>query len=270
MNRLLSCQNYKEVVLHFFNQSRLGEPHLTMSDFSKKIGVSSSTLSEIINMRHHPSPKTLKKLINAFDLNESESLYLINLVRESGAKNFEVREVARQTNQKQRNLDGYVNLSEDRFKEISDWYYLAIFEFLKKDDVGRSPEVISSKLGVDVHTVESALIKLSSLGIVYEKRGYFYAKDILLNVDAKGEVSLPIQGFHRSMIEYFLEHGLTQPPAQRDIASKFFHVDEEDLQMIKEEIKLFRFNLHAKLNGKKSNKKKLYVFCSQFFEIGNS
>ena len=63
-------------------------------------------------------------------------------------------------------LPGFLPLSDDEFEMLSEWHHFAILELIKTDDFETEPAKISTRLGIHVEEVKSALDRLQRLNFI--------------------------------------------------------------------------------------------------------
>ncbi|WP_374028926.1 DUF4423 domain-containing protein [Bdellovibrio bacteriovorus] len=130
----------KEYLSQIIEQKKKKNPRFSQRAFAQQIGLTSTTLNEILKGKRKISPKTIAKLKAAFSENE-ELLQLLDDQTSAVFSTFHIE-------------------SKAMTETASNWFYLAILELMQTEDFNEDPAWIAKRLGIQVESVEKALADL--------------------------------------------------------------------------------------------------------------
>ncbi len=137
-----------------FTELKLKNPSFSLRSYSRKLGLSSSAISEILNGKRNISVKLARRISDGLCLSPKESLSLLNLFPNKRLSGNSLP------------VKTYIQLSQDQFNVMSDWYHFAILSLSETTGFKDKAEWISKRLHVPARSAHQALERLSRLGLM--------------------------------------------------------------------------------------------------------
>lgn len=202
--------------------------------FAKSLRVENSWLSKVIRGKREISDELIERIGQRLGLSPTDVEKFKNSRQESAA---------------QKDLSGkFMQLSQDSFEIISEWYHFAILELMKLENFRQDKKWISKRLGISPHEVLSAVERLQRINV--------------LLVDESGCWIDNSQGFtthnlginfsstaHRKLQATILEKSVVAlqniPITHRDHSSMMMATSQAKLEEAKRRIDEFRYSLSA-------------------------
>ncbi len=132
-------------------ESQVKNPGYSLRAFSKKIGMSASATSEILNGKRRVS-KTLAERI-------AKNLLMDPIETQAMLKTFDAASVPDMNRTALR-------LTADQFEAISDWVHFAILSLVRTANFQSSASFVASRLGISVLHAQTSLKRLTRLGLL--------------------------------------------------------------------------------------------------------
>lgn len=140
-----------------FIQSKIKNPAFSLRAFARKLDMSPSAVSEIIQGKRRISRKLAERIICRLSLDPKEARSLLKLFSQPGTQETSPAE--------------YLELSTDRFRTISEWYHFGILSLAETRGFQSDSKWIASRLKLRVQEVEKALERLERLGMIRREAG---------------------------------------------------------------------------------------------------
>lgn len=150
-------QSPREFLKQEYVRRRAQNPNFSLRSFAKWLKISPSQLSQMLSGKRKITLKILKKMSGKLSLSPIEKKQLLSLTYEG--LDFLEEPVANK----------YLQLKEDQFRLIADWYHLAILSLTKVKGAKSDVRWISRRLGISMEDAEQALCRLQRLGILQLK-----------------------------------------------------------------------------------------------------
>lgn len=232
----------------YFEDKRCKNQRLSLRMFSRKLGVSPATLSQVLNGKRQLTRPTAEKIAARLNLTPEQKHEFLQ-----DGKLGELAEA-----------DDFAVLEMDSFRLISDWYHYAILSVLELEGVDLSNDGISLRLGITKRQTKDAIARLTRLGIVAPVDGKLkQVSEPLSTKDALAEPAI------RSYVTQYLERAHqaldANPSETMDYSTMVMAIDARDIPEAKLEIKRFRRRLCKKLES--GRKRRVYAFSCQLFPI---
>lgn len=143
----------KEILKKEYVKRNNINPAYSMRAFSNYLGIGIASLSDCFNDKRQLSKRNSEKIIDKLELSPEQRDAILNFKpkEEEGINQLE--------------------LAEDQFQVISDWYHSAIMELALVKGQKSAPEWIANKLGISKLEVEMALKRLERLGLLTKRNG---------------------------------------------------------------------------------------------------
>lgn len=233
-------------------------PGYSMRAFAKQLGVSVSTLSEVLNgKRAFSKGSTFRVADRLFTCTEKRQSFLLSAL-------------GLQFSPEGLNIDlphpgkGFDEIDVDQFKVISDWYHLAILSLAKTEKNSSDPSWIASRLGITKRDALAAFSRLIRLGLIAVDQDGFVRCSKPLFVKSKVP-STAIRKYHRENIEKALETLETTPVELRDYSSITMATCPEKIEQARELIRIFREQLSDLMES--GDKNTVYTLAVQLFPV---
>ena len=240
-----------------FSEIRLKNPSYSIRAFSKKVGVSSSALSEILNGKRQVSAKIVQRISDRLYFSPKETKALLNLFPQKKSKGkgstAQIKE--------------FTQLGMDQFHVISDWYHFAILSLSETSGYKDEPEWLAHRLGVSVKKIKMALERLQRLNMVRrDRQGVLRATgEEFSTTDGVSNVS--VRKSHSQNLELAQGSLDRDDVGFRDFTAMTMAMDPDKLEEAKKMIREFRDKLCAYLESGK--KKEVYKLCVQLFPLSH-
>jgi uncharacterized protein (TIGR02147 family) len=149
-------QTPQEFLIHEYTRRKALNANFSLRAFARWLKLSPAQVSQMMSGKRSITLSTLKKITVRLGLSPIEKRKLYNSV-------IKIQDNENSTK------DKFLNLKEDQFVMISDWYHLAILSLIKMKGSKPDPRWISSRLGIRIDEASQALIRLERLGIIQTK-----------------------------------------------------------------------------------------------------
>jgi len=231
-------------------------PSYSLRAFAKSLGVSVTTLSEVINGKRVLSKSSLIKIVDRLYITPEErpSFLLSAMGINSGhiSKND-------QSEKKK-----WINFEVDRFRIISDWYPFAILSLAKIRPNKADPGWIASRLGISKSEASGAIERLLRLNLIEIIGESIVRTSEPLYVGDQVPSSF-IRKYHRQNLENAM-NSLEQDPIEvRDFSSITIAADPNRIEEARKLIREFREKMSCYLEN--DEKKEVYNLSIQLFPV---
>ncbi|MBC7421482.1 MAG: TIGR02147 family protein [Bdellovibrio sp.] len=251
-----------------FAERSMRNSRYSLRAFARDIGLSPSTLSEVLNGHHGLSRIMALKSGARINLNSSNCENFADLFEARFSKSSEKKQNALLRIQHRKSLTNE-NISLDAFRVISDWQYMTILELVGLPECPsseKSTQWLSQKLGLQEKVVQESVDRLQRLGLlILAKDHKWVATDDFTGV-GENIPSLAIRRFHRQILEKALQALDFQTVEQREVSSTVFSLDKTQLTAAKAELRKFRLDFANKYTSA-TNKNAVYCLSFQLFNL---
>lgn len=228
--------NTREFLLATFKQKQKHNPRFSLRAWSKQMGFGNPMLlSRVLNNKTKVQPDVARKLSQALSLSSDESKYFELLSLYELTETPSEKELYQELIQSLRPEFHFTALEIDRFRAISDWYYLPILEMTFLKNFESKPEWIAKKLGhgLTPETVKLAIDRLIRLGLIERK------SDGTLKKIPKGRLwagdrgmQQAVRQYHAQMMDRAKQAMSTQKTEERFLSSSTVTIKKSDLEKI--------------------------------------
>ena len=244
-------QNPHELLTSEFNKRKQRNPNFSLRSFAKWLDISPAQLSQMMTGKRPFTIKSLKKISGRLGLSPSEekSLFTSLLKHKKFITTLEQKKI--------------LNMQEDQFRLISDWYHLAILCLANLKGTPSDPRWIARRLGISGEQANQALLRLERLGILQ-------IKPKLRQMSEPFEVisqtpSEAIRKYHKQNLNLAIEKIETVPNHLRQFQSISIPLDTKNLEPFKKLIDDF-LDQAAELS-EKCNGNEIYNLNVQLFPV---
>lgn len=235
-----------------FVSLRAKNPSYSLRAFAKRLQLSPSALSEILNGKRKISRNMAAKLADRLMLTPERKNRLLKIFPEKKQPALKAEKAL-------------VQLNMDHFHAISDWYYFAILSLAETDNFKSDIDWIARRLGLNKNTTHTAIDRLLRLEMLEEDRkGNWRPTGVTYTTsDEINNVSLRFS--HLQGLELAKASLENDPTDQRDFMAITMAIDPKKIPEAKKRIRKFRDDLCAYLES--GNKSEVYRFCMQLIPL---
>ncbi|MEK2647138.1 TIGR02147 family protein [Bdellovibrio sp. BCCA] len=214
-----------EFLLNEYQRRRSYNPALTNAQFAKVLGIPSSRLSDYINGRRIMTVSIGRQVIKGLGLADNDFEHLKSLIE------FDKRKL--------KTLLPEVQLKEDEFAVICDWYHFAILALVPVKTFQPSPAWIADRLNIPVEVASAAIERLCRLGLLNIENGKFIVTQKQLET-THNIPSESLRRSHKQSLVQVLDNMDRIPLELRDVTSITFPMNRKKIPEAKRLIKTFR------------------------------
>lgn len=227
---------------------RIRNPAYSLRAYSKKLGISHSALSEILNGKRNVSKKLAQRLAQRLCLSPEQVDAML------------FGKIQTPTSKQRRALE----LAADHFHIVSDWYYFAILSLCETKEFPGTSLFISDYFELDQRVAQTILDRLVRLGLLKFERGKYRATGKeYASSDGVGSVS--VRKHHFQTLELAKASLEEDPLEERDFTSMTMAIDPKNIPEARKLIRKFRDDLSCLLEV--GEKKEVYKLSLQLFSL---
>jgi uncharacterized protein (TIGR02147 family) len=231
--------------------------------------MSPSKLSEVLRGIRGLSPKTAEKVAKGLNLSQQEKTFFLSLVQLHQKRNISAQKEAEEKLKALAAMDGYGELSLERFKIISDWHHFAILELTELEHFESDPSWIAGRLGIPTQVARDAIERLLDFGLlVRTAQGELKQTHVNLATPS-GTPSRELRE-HHSQILMKADAALHEVDImERDYSAITIAFHSEQMDEVRKELKELRRRLGQRIQ-EHPHKNRVYCLAMQFFPIDKS
>lgn len=224
---------------------------LSLRTFAKKVGVSHSTLSQILSGKRTLTEKTLKQILGGLSLDATLEKRLL--------QTFE------------KNPACFMEVTDQALMMTNAWYYDAILELTLVQGFQSDEEWIAHQLGLPIEECKQAITNLIKTGaLTYGKNGELVCSAHKTQKTAGAELVSSIAIINQIQAEFVLkEHAaiLDCPVEDRSSLGLTIAIDPADLPKFRKAAWEFMTQVHELLNHEGANRKEVFRLQLGFFPL---
>lgn len=236
----LLLKDPRDYIKFEYELRRARRPSYSMRAFARDLDVSPSSLNDFIKGRVGMSVERVERIATILRWSERRKEHFRDLILARHGTDAGIKQAA-QTRIRKRLKDGTFGLSVDSFKAISDWYHLVILEICDcKDHMDAA--TIARELSLDVATVQRAVKRLTSLGLLTMSPHGLKPTESTSHFgdDAPSEA---IISFHCQVMQLAQKALHERPIDERSSLSVFVSLNANELVQMNEEIRKSIMNI---------------------------
>ncbi len=224
------------------DQIKIKNPGFSLRAYAKKLELSPSALSEILNGKRKISGKMAAKIIDRMNLSPDVSSPVLSLF-ENKMKDldFEDSDTKNESPAPPAVID-FLQLSSDQFNLIAEWQHFALLSLMETKTFKSDVAWIARKLGITIQQAHSSIERLIRLGFVFKKnRKLVTNKRALISSD-----NIPNQAVRKSHYNDLIlaEKALDQTPVdERDFTAITVAANKKNLPKARKLIREFQDKL---------------------------
>ncbi|MBT5095945.1 MAG: TIGR02147 family protein [Halobacteriovoraceae bacterium] len=234
----LNCP--REWIREEYSQKRSLDKSFSIRNFAKVLGVTSGRLSELMSGKRNFSEKMGVRISRALAYDPQTEERFVESIRKAKQQRKSKNLILENTRPEADNE--YMQLSEDTYKMLSEWYYFGILNLISVEGFKFDSLWISRRLGISVVEVQSAVDRMKRLGVLREIDGTLKRTRRKLRSSTDIE-SRAIKLSHRQKLQHSIVALEKVPVELRDITSMTFPTNKEKMGQAKKLITEFRRGL---------------------------
>lgn len=243
-------------------EGRFQNPSYSLRSLAKRIGLSSSAVSEIINGKRRISVKLAARIIERLTLDHREREQILARFTEQ-AQARPVLNPAALHKLKSCDRQQALRLEEDKYHLIADWYHFAILSLLETKNAKSNPHWIAERLSLPVKQVHDAVERLVRLEML-KREGTRLVLTQASFTTTDHIRSLALQRAHTQNMELGKEV-LEIAVELRDFTAVTMAIDVDLLPEAKNLIRKFRDRMMTFLE--QGNQREVYKLCIQLIPL---
>ncbi len=246
--------NYcREILKQELSDRKRKNSMYSLRAFARDLGIGSTSLSDALANKRKISKRNIQKIANKLALTPAQVDLIINETKENYVKNGE--EVER------------LQVEEDTFRLISDWYYLAILNLSKISDNQSDHKWVANRLGISELEAENAISRLLRIGLLKISDNKLIRTSLPIST-TRNIPSSAIQKHHKNNLE-LAEKSLEQDNVHvREFSSVTMAINLEKLPEAKEILMKAKRKVSKLLES--GDPKEVYVLSFQVFPLTRS
>ncbi len=246
------------VLREAFVESQVRNPAYSLRAFARRLAISPSALSEILNGKRRISRKLAERLADKLCLDPKQKHDLLSRFRPTGAtaKDLPPSPLV------------YEELDSDQFATIAEWYHFGILSLMETTTFEDDPTWIAERLNIKLPEATAAIERLLRLGLVRrDANGELrLTKGRLTTSD--GVRSLSLRRAHATNLALAQRSLAEDEMDRRDFSAMTLAIDASLLPEARKMIRDFQDQLATKLEvpGKQTE---VYKLCVQMFPLSH-
>lgn len=193
--------------------------------FSKKLGISSGALSEILNNKRKVTSQTAMKILLNLNYSPEQAEHFLDDKKKSLHSKKETRQ--------------YQDLSFDQYQVLSSWHYLALLNLLELPSEKHTASALSKRLNLPIKKIEESLERLLRLEMI-EKVSGRYLRTFIRYQTSEDIANSAIKKYHFDTLE-LSENALREIPVEsRDFSSILLKINPKNIEKLKKMIREFQ------------------------------
>lgn len=227
-----------------------------MRSFAKKLQVSPSSLSEILNGKRNVSKKLAVRILSRLGSDPKDQNKIIQLFdyTKGGSKNISAPKKK------------YLELSSDQFQIMSQWHHFAIMSLAETKGFTADPIWISERLGIKTIDAEAALERLQRLEFIEWNKTKKTLKTLQGELSTSDEIaSNAVRQSHFEDLKLAAQKLDDVGINERDFTSVTVAIDRNKLGQAKKMIREFQDHLAAFLET--GTQTDVYKVCFHLFPL---
>ncbi|MBF0363185.1 MAG: TIGR02147 family protein [Oligoflexia bacterium] len=275
---------FKMKLVEIFSEAQNKNSSYSLRAFARRLAVSPSALSEILNGKRRVSRKFVQKTLVRLALPPNESFNILEhfpsvVCSNSNSKNGHSSSKGknkRDSTNSNSNSDSdsetrssipSLELAMDQYHLISEWYHFAILSLAEIENFRSDVKWIASRLGIKIPEAKAAINRLLKLGLIKEdEKGNLISTGIQYKTTDE-VANLAIRRAHVRNLELAQNSLEKYGVSERDFTSRTFAIDVSKLPEAKKLIRKFREDMSNLLEV--GNKTEVYTVCINLFPLSD-
>lgn len=245
----------RKILVQNFEEYKKRAPATSLRSFSRSLDISPSALSEIFSGRRRISRSFAARLLSKLDVPEAQRRGVLDLFP------------SQQGRGKKQVSENYVQLEEDAFQLIADWYHFAILSLLSTRSSSFDLQWIADRLEISLEQATSAVDRLIRLELlVRDPEGHIQVTGRSYRSE-DGVSRAAIRENHRQKLALATK-SLDRDPIQiRDFNAFTVAISPARIDGARDMIRDFAFRLVRYLEADPKDREEVYQLCIQLFPL---
>lgn len=237
-----------------FKKRSQKDSSFSLRAYSKYLGISPASLSNILSEKSPISPKMLMTISRKINLNNIEEL------------EKKIKESKKQKSVKfTKDRSDIRKLKQDEFEFISEWYYYAILEIFNLDSFDKSPEWIADRLNLNnSQIVEEAINRLLRLRLLKTENGKLELNNEFTSILEDHSSSIAMRNRQKQVMDLNKAAIDNISLSKRDHSTITLTIDSDMIPEIKNKIKKFRREIGNYICKNKKKSDEIYEIQISF------
>ena len=258
-------ETYQDILLEEYSKRKSLDPEFSQRRFADSLNIAPSRLSEILRQQQGLSEKWGQQIAVSLNFDSTKTKIFLGLIAKQSARNEAARKIAEIQLAQYRQQ--YVELREDAFEVLKNWYHFPILEKLRCDGVD-SIESIAQSLGIPLQTVIESIERMKRLEMIQvSPDGSVLASGNFRMQPEKSSEALKTA--HTALIEMSLQSLKHHPSEAREFGMNILSMSPDQLPEAKAYIRQFLARFGEKFSDRKKGNK-VYSLLIQFFSLENT
>jgi len=242
--------DYRTVLLDELADRKGRRPHYSVRAFARDLGVSTTCLSAVLSKKRNLSKKNALRVAEKLSLSPAQTRQLLRQISE--------RKIEEEPSCTE------LNLEEDIFRMMSDWYYFALLSLARLKGCKSDPHWIARKINISAREAEGAIARLQRLGLLTVSKAGLSRSAQPLRIGS-AIPSSAIRRYHKQNLA-LAEQSLTQDEfSRRSMSAITMAVDSSQLAEANEMILKFQRRLSEFLESETPDE--VYTLAIQLFPL---
>ncbi|HEX2955671.1 MAG TPA: TIGR02147 family protein [Chitinispirillaceae bacterium] len=258
MKSIFEYMDYREFLLHTFEEKKSKHDFYSYRLFSQKAGFKSPNfLKLVIDGDRNLTKESVFKVAKAFSLTKKESDYFENLVFLNQSKTLEEKNRYLTKLIKHREKNNPRTLEKSQYSYYSNWYNPIIHELITSKDFSDDFKKLGSMVipPISASEAEKSADLLKELNLIKKNCNGVYVKTSATLTTGPQVRSVAVANYHKAMIQLASESVERFSSEKRDITSVTLSVSEQTCRILIEKVRTFRQELLELAETEKSPEK---------------
>jgi uncharacterized protein (TIGR02147 family) len=263
---LFNFDSYSKYLAAELELRKSTNPMYSLRSMSLHLGISPSTLSDVIKGKKKLSEKTALTVSKRLKLNLKQTRYFQTLVHYENSQDANLRKVLKTElmvlNPQMRKQ---FEVQDGHYIVLSEWHHIALIELTYLFPKKLTAAIVSEQLNIEIEQAEAALGLLEKLCFI-EKKNNSYTKtkrQFTFNSDLGNHA---LRNFHKTMLGKAQLALVEQTNREKFIGSETFPLSLEDLDQAKDIIENC-FQQLLQLSESSQKKTHIYHAGIQLFQL---
>lgn len=257
--------SYVDILRDIYKIRKKKNPAYSMSKFSRDAGFKSYHLSDVFAGRYGLSVRRATEVAEKLKMSDTVKKQFLRLVESNAAKSKEDKNIS-DFESSHFLFEADKKVSVEEFSLMSQWYFFALIELIRKLKTPASYEELAERLSISENECKSSIKKLIQLGYICELNGELMVNHamISLNNDTPSEI---IRNYHRIMIAKSLDSMQKDPVSERYFGSFNLNLSEQQYNDLHEELSAFIRKKITHYQKDVETEQRLYTLNFQLFPL---
>lgn len=256
--------NYRMLLLSEIEMRKVRNKASSLRSFARDAGCSPAFISQVISGKKRLSPGKAIEIGLNLKWTEKKQEYFLNLVKieEIGESRFkDALKIKLKKASKQ--FPHFLNVKEENFQIISEWYHFAILELTELKNANLSPGLMARHLGIKEIECRQAIRRLIVAGLLKEKDNRLFKTS--KNYQISNIPSSAVRSFHKQNLARAQKAIDKQSMAEREFIGCTVAINKQQLEKVKKKIADFVNEIMSTLSqGEKTD---VYHLGIQLFNV---